>query len=133
MSQPQRTPSQNAVVEGVLQALLPELSKIQDSLSQRAAAIATLQTQMTQVISYQEELKDAIYGNGKPGLKADITDLQKQMAEVDERHTQEEKVAQEKAEAKKAEVAEWRKFRWGILAAVVIAGLDLVLRVFNLK
>jgi hypothetical protein len=79
---PQRRPAQNAVVEGVLQALLPELSKIQESLAQRAAAIATLQTQMTQIIDNQEEVKNAIYGNGKPGVKADIVDLQQTINEV---------------------------------------------------
>jgi chromosome segregation ATPase len=128
-----RTPAQNAVVEGVLQAILPELSKLQENSAHFAAAIATLQTQMSQVIANQEELKEAVYGNGKPGLKADLTDLQERVGKVEEKHAQEGRLAAEKAEEKKAEVAEWRKFRWGILAAVALASLDLLFRLLGWK
>jgi hypothetical protein len=55
------------------------------------------------------------------------------VGKVEGNHAQEGRLAGEKEEARQAEAAEWRKFRWGILAAVVMAGLDLVLRIIHLK
>jgi hypothetical protein len=46
------------------------------------------------------------------------------------------KTEQDHAEAKKAEVGEWRKFRWGIIATFVTMMIDLVVhyaKLFSVK
>ena len=66
-----------------------------------------------------------------------IDERQTQMADVEALHQTEKgarlKTEQDHVDAKKAEVCEWRKFRWGIVAAVAMAGIDLLLHFFHLK
>jgi hypothetical protein len=65
---------------------------------------------------------------------ARIDERQTQMADVEALHQTEKearlKTEQDHAEAKKAEVSEWRKFRWGVLATFVTILVDLISRFF---
>jgi hypothetical protein len=98
------------------------------------ARIDERQTQMADVL---EKITECLYGNGKPGLKADLEEVTRKVADVEALHQTEKearlKTEQDHADAKQAEVGEWRKFRWGIVAAVAMAGLDLLFRLLGWK
>jgi hypothetical protein len=137
MTQPNRTQSQEAVVQGVLTVLLPELLALQESGRERAEQMARIDERQTQMADVLEKITECMYGNGKPGLKADLEEVTRKVADVEALHQTEKearlKTEQDHDEAKKAEVSEWRKFKWGILAAVVMAGLDLAFRLLGWK
>ena len=90
------------------------------------ARIDDRQTQMADVL---EKITECMYGNGKPGLKADLEEVTRKVADVEALHQAEKearlKTEQDTADAKKAEVSEWRKFRWGIITSFVTTLIDL--------
>jgi hypothetical protein len=129
MSQPQRTQNQEAVVQGVLGALLPELRALQDAGKERAEQIARMDERQFQMAEQLDKITEVLYGNGKPGIKSDLEEVQRQLAEVAERHEHEEAekaekeklAAEDKADVKKG----WRNLTWGIIAAFVALAIDI--------
>ena len=101
------------------------------------ARIDERQTQMADVL---EKITECLYGNGKPGLKADLEELTRKVADVEALHQTEKerrlKTEQDHAEAKRAEVGEWRKFRWRIITTFVTMLIDLIVhyaKLFSVK
>ena len=110
--------------------LLPELRALQESGRERAEQMARIDERQTQMADVLEKITECLYGNGKPGLKADLEELTRKVADVEALHQTEKerrlKTEQDHADAKNAEVSEWRKFRWGIIATFVTMLIDLV-------
>jgi len=86
--------------------------------------VGQMDGQISQIAKSQLRMEEAIFGNGKPGMKAEIDDLRD---EVDRLKNIENRRDQEKQKQRD----EFRKFRWGMLAAIFAALLDILLRVFN--
>ena len=119
----------------LLEILLPEIRKTgekQDQMSERLAVFGERQGKILQSI---QKLEEAIYGNGKPGLRSGVDSLDSRLTEIEGQHLQ-EKAARDKAEAEIQETKitarnEWRKFRWGIVATGFTVLLDLILHLIG--
>lgn len=121
----------NSDLQGVLEVLLPEIRETRSIAQETSVQLASLNGhvgqmdgQISQIAKSQLRMEEAIFGNGKPGMKAEIADLRD---EVDRLKNIENRRDQEKQKQRD----EFRKFRWGFLAAIFTALLDILLRVFN--
>jgi|SRR5690554_1823884 len=121
----------NSDLQGVLEVLLPEIRETRSIAQETSVQLASLNGhvgqmdgQISQIAKSQLRMEEAIFGNGKPGMKAEIDDLRD---EVDRLKNIENRRDQEKQKQRD----EFRKFRWGMLAAIFAALLDILLRVFN--
>ncbi len=121
----------NSDLQGVLEVLLPEIRETRSIAQETSVQLASLNGhvgqmdgQISQIAKSQLRMEEAIFGNGKPGMKAEIDDLRD---EVDRLKNIENRRDQEKQKQRD----EFRKFRWGMLAAIFTALLDILLRVFN--
>jgi predicted ribosome quality control (RQC) complex YloA/Tae2 family protein len=121
----------NSDLQGVLEVLLPEIRETRSIAQETSVQLASLNGhvgqmdgQISQIAKSQLRMEEAIFGNGKPGMKAEIDDLRD---EVDRLKNIENRRDQEKQKQRD----EFRKFRWGFLAAIFTALLDILLRVFN--
>lgn len=121
----------NSDLQGVLEVLLPEIRETRSIAQETSVQLASLNGhvgqmdgQISQIAKSQLRMEEAIFGNGKPGMKAEIDDLRD---EVDRLKNIENRRDQEKQKQRD----EFRKFRWGFLAAIFAALLDILLRVFN--
>ena len=121
----------NSDLQGVLEVLLPEIRETRSIAQETSVQLASLNGhvgqmdgQISQIAKSQLRMEEAIFGNGKPGMKAEIDDLRD---EVDRLKNIENRRDQEKQKQRD----EFRKFRWGMLAAIFAALLDILLRVFH--
>ena len=115
----------------LLEILLPEIRKTGEKQDQMSERLAVFEERQGKILRSIRKLEEAIYGNGKPGLRADVDALDSRLSYIEQLHY-EEKMKREQnevavLEAKKAEKSEWRKFRWGLLATGFTVLLDLIL------
>ena len=98
-----------------------------------------------------EAVDKAIYGNGEPGIGECVRDLNKRVGTIEtlekqcrigdavellddiaERHAREDEDAKKVDADRIARTAEMRKFRYGLLSAVILFALDMLARVFKI-
>lgn len=131
------TPSDIAII-------LEEIRPIRENTDSTSSAVATLQEQMGQVKKIVDRLDEAVFGNGKPGLRYNVDENQKRLSVIEDRCRYEvnlniddrlEKIEvsiadAEKArgERRKAEESERRKFRYGVYSLIAAAVIDIIVR-----
>lgn len=103
---------------------------------ERNKAIAVVDERQQQVLARLKVVEEAVNGNGKPGLKADIHELSNQVLAINAQHEEEHRMKSEEEKLLAGEKVETRvgfkKFQWGVWAAFIAVAID-VIRDFILK
>ena len=127
----------------LLDILLPELRSVSQMSQSNSIALATVAQQLAQLTSVTTRLEKAVYGNGAPGIKAKVDELEKRLggiegtckqeqeADIPDRLEAIEYLHQEQADAKKAELAEWRKVKWGMVGTAGTVLLDILMHLIK--
>ena len=123
----------------LLDILLPEVRNVSQTSQANSVALATVAQQLAQLTSVTSRLEKAVYGNGTPGIKAKVDELEKRLggiegtckleqeADIPDRLEAIETLHKEQADAKKAELAEWRKVKWGLIGTTGTVLLDILM------
>ena len=82
-------------------------------------------------------IEEAVFGNGKPGIRQEVSEHSRRLTEIEhiekgcpifyvedrlkeiqDRHNREDAVAKKEEETREKEMAEFRKFKWALLATI---------------
>jgi hypothetical protein len=132
-------PEQQISNQELLDILLPELRSVSQMSQANSVTLATVVQQLAQLAATNARLEKAVYGNGTPGIKAKVDDLEKRLsgvegtckleqeADIPDRIRVIEDLHKEQADAKKAELAEWRKVKWGLVGTTGTVLVDILM------
>ena len=131
--------------QDMLDILLPELRNVNRMSQANSVALAAMAQQLSQLTNNTARLDKAIYGNGIPGLKALVDDHQRRLsnveatckleqdAEIVDRVEAIEAKHKDEDDRRKAELAEWRKVKWGLFGTSSTVLLDILMHLLKIK
>jgi hypothetical protein len=93
----------------IMSLVLAEIREIKSVAQETNVQVARMAERVGQVQETAAELETTVLGNGKPGIKNELDNLRHRLEGVEKAHER------EKA-GRKANLAECRKFKWGMLA-----------------
>jgi len=133
------------------QLIIDNLAAIRQAMEGSIAFQARMDEKMTTFDKKLDRVDKAIFGNGKPGIQEQLNSQDKRMQSIEniekgckigevinvlediqERHADEDKAAEECKEAEQKKTDELRKFRYGLISAIVMFVLDVAVRVTGL-
>lgn len=133
------------------QFIIESLAAIQHAAEGSIAFQARMEEKMANFDVKLDRVDKAVYGNGKPGIQEQLNICSKRLEEIEiaeracpindiaalvkdmsERHTKEDEIVEESKEDEKKKKDELRKFRYGIISAIVMLALDIVTRALGI-